>query len=223
MNIGIIGAGAMARAIAFHAIRVGHDVMLSNTRGVSSLSGISKSLNCQVGTPSDAAKFGDIVIAAVPLYAISNLPEDELKGKIVVDPLNYFPHRDGDIFELKKGLITTSELLARALPDAIVVKGFNSITVDDLVKDSRTLNALDRRAIPIASDDPEAKQKVAEFVQQLGFDVVDAGILKDSWRFERFRPVYCVALKKDILKQRLLATTRDTWVPDGYWLFNRMV
>ena len=77
--------------------------------------------------------------------------------------------------------------------------------------------------MPIASNDQEAKTVVSRFVDQLGFDAVDAGGLADSWRFERFRPVYCVALGKEAMRATLTATSRDTMVPDGYWLSNRQV
>lgn len=223
MNIGIIGAGAMAQAIALNAVHSGHNVMISNTRGAESLSSIARDLQCQAGTPSEVAVFGDVVITAVPLYAAPYLPKEYLKDKVVIDPLNYFPHRDGDISDLKNGVLTTSELLAKYLPDAIIVKAFNSITVEDLRCDARPEGAQDRRAIPLAGDNVAAKLKVAEFIHELGFDTVDAGLLKDSWRFERYRPVYCVALKKEALEKKLFATTRDTWVPDGYWIFNREV
>jgi predicted dinucleotide-binding enzyme len=142
---------------------------------------------------------------------------------VVVDILNYFPHRDGVIAELEAGELTTSELLARQLPGTRVVKALNSITAEDLLKDVRPVGAVERRAMPIASDDIDAKSIVCEFVNQLGFDSVDAGVLADSWRFERFRPVYCVALDQETMKAVLAATTRENRVPDGYWLFNRKV
>lgn len=221
IKVGIIGAGAMAQAITSQAVKNGFEVMVSNTRGPESLELLIRTLKCQAGTTEQAINFGDIVIAAVPLYAIPKLPKELLLNKIVVDPLNYFPHRDGVIQSLKDGEITTSELFAKNVPGAIIVKAFNSITVEDLHRDARPKGAIDRRAIPIASDNIEAKSMVANFIESIGFDVVDAGVLSDSWRFERYRPVYCVALRQDVLKDRLFATNRDTWVADGYWIFNR--
>jgi predicted dinucleotide-binding enzyme len=85
------------------------------------------------------------------------------------------------------------------------------------------VGASKRRAVPIASDDQEAKVIASRLIDELGFDTVDAGLLADSWRFERFRPVYCVALDKETLKARLASTSRESNVPDGYWLYNRQV
>jgi len=206
MKIGIIGSGAMARAIAKHAINVGYNVMVS-----------------MAGSAQEAASYGDLVVLAVPLHAYRSLPATELSGKVAVDILNYFPRRDGVIAALQKGELTTSELLAQQLPGVRVVKALNSITAEDLLKDVRPQSATQRRAMPIASDDADAKSMVFEFVNKIGFDPVDAGELAESWRFERFRPVYCVALDQQMMKATLAATTRDTTVPDGYWLYNRQV
>jgi len=209
MKIGIIGSGAMARAIAKHAINVGYNVMVT--------------LGCMAGSAQEAASYGDLVVLAVPLHAYRSLPATELSGKVAVDILNYFPRRDGVIAALQKGELTTSELLAQQLPGVRVVKALNSITAEDLLKDVRPQSATQRRAMPIASDDADAKSMVFEFVNKIGFDPVDAGELAESWRFERFRPVYCVALDQQMMKATLAATTRDTTVPDGYWLYNRQV
>lgn len=77
--------------------------------------------------------------------------------------------------------------------------------------------APDRRALPIAGDDVGAKAVVAQLVEALGYDVVDAGALREGWRFERARPAYCVPLGADALRQRLAAITRDAMVPEGSW------
>ena len=223
MKVGIIGSGAMARAIGKHAVNAAYSVMVSNTRGKAGAESIARALGCAAGSAQEAASYGDLVVLAVPLRAYRSLPATELSGKVAVDLLNYFPHRDGVIPPLQQGELTTSELLARQLPGARVVKALNSITAEDLLKDVRPEGAAERRAMPIASDDADAKSTVSDFVNKLGFDPVDAGGLADSWRFERFRPVYCVALDQETMKATLAATTRETKVPDGYWLFNRKV
>jgi predicted dinucleotide-binding enzyme len=55
---------------------------------------------------------------------------------------------------------------------------------------ARPHGAEDRSALPIAGDDPAAKQAVAEFLDAIGYDAVDAGSLADSWRQEPGTPVY---------------------------------
>ncbi|TMP39170.1 NADP oxidoreductase [Pseudoalteromonas citrea] len=223
MRIGIIGAGAMAQTLAQHALKAGHEVMLSNSRAPESLSAIVEAFKCYSGTAEQAAEYGDVVIIAVPLYAYNRLPKEQLKGKIVLDLLNYFPHRDGRVAPLHDSDITTSELLASYLTGSRVVKAFNSITVQDLASDARSIGASDRRAIPIASNDEEAKTTVAKLINEFGFDAANGGNLADSWRFERFRPAYCVAANKQTLEKILATTNRDTVVSDGHWIHNRYV
>ena len=222
MNIGIIGAGSMGRVICHHAVRAGHNVMLCNSRGIDSLTHVANALKCGLGTTEEVAAFGDIVIIAIPLYAYKRLPKRALAGKIVVDLLNYFPNRDGAIPELLNEETTTSELLASYLKESNIVKAFNSITVEDLLGDARPgSKEQERRAIPVAGDDQQAKSKVMTLIEDFGFDYVDAGPLADSWKFERFRPIYCCSLHKSTMENLLQETHRETKVADGYWLKNR--
>ncbi|GGM29587.1 NADP oxidoreductase [Pseudomonas asuensis] len=186
MRIGIIGAGQQAKGIAYLALANGHEVMLSNSRGPDTLADVqSELLQCKLGTVEEACRFGQLVVVSVPLKNFTGLPQKAFAGRTVVDTNNYYPERDGHITELDQRLITTSELLARALPASVVVKAFNAILAQDLYVDARPSGSSERRALPIAGDDEQAKRQVASFIESLGFDVVDAGSLANSWRFER--------------------------------------
>lgn len=220
MKIGIIGAGRMAQAVGLLAARAGHQVMLSNSRGPETIRHIGQQICCEVGTVDDVAAYGEMVVAAIHLQMSAAIPAAPLKGKVVLNPQNYFPYF-GPVPELDSGELTTAEVLARLLPDSRVVKALNSILVEDVVPDARPSGAKDRRALPIAGDDAGAKITVATFLDQIGYDSVDAGDLADGWRFERRRAVYCIPLDKAMLEERLAATTRDSFVPDGNWRFDR--
>ncbi len=50
--------------------------------------------------------------------------------------------------------------------------------------------APDRTALPIAADDAEATKTAAEFLNAIGYDVVEVGPLSESWRMEPDTPVY---------------------------------
>lgn len=154
---------------------------------------------------------------AIPFYAIDSLPADALKGKIVVDANNYYPERDGAIAELDRNESTTSEMLARRLTGARVVKAFNAILQRDLEVDCRAAGAPDRRALPIAGDDAQAKQVVTGLLDQFGYDTVDAGPLAEGWRFQRAKPAYCIRLDSEGMKRALAAAQRDVEVPHGSW------
>jgi 8-hydroxy-5-deazaflavin:NADPH oxidoreductase len=205
MKIGIIGAGFIARAVAAVAIKHGHEVMVSNTRGPETLFSLVATVGCKTGTPEAAARFGDIVLVAIPLKAYRTIPIAPLDGKIVLDANNYYPGRDGHIDELDRNEITTSELLARHLPNSKVVKVFNAIKAADIETDGRPGGVLDRRAHPIAGDDAAAKKVVADLLDQFGFDVVDAGPLSEGWRFQKNTPAYCVPMVSRQLQEALAA------------------
>ena len=217
MKIGIIGAGYIGRAITDLAISAGHAVMVSNSRKPDTLASMVAFTGATAGTASEAAAFGDIVVLAVPFTARNSLPADALSGKIVVDANNYYPHRDGHIPELVEHQATTSEIIAACLPSSRIVKAFNAILANDLPRDAKPKGASGRRALPIASDDSDAKEIVAAFQDDLGFDVVDAGRLADSWRFERAKPGYCIALDKAGMERALVAAERNVEVEDGSW------
>ena len=208
MKIGIIGAGFVGRSIAKLALQAGHDVMLSNSRGPQTLFSLRPMIGCQVGSADEAAEFGEVVVIAVPLSAINALPAAGIKNKHVIDAVNYYPQRDGDIAELDSGQTTTSELLARNLPTARITKAFNAIPMTQLESDGLPAGAENRRALPLAGDDQEGKAIAAALYDAFGFDALDVGPLSEGWRFERGTPAYCVPMSRLALAATLAQTTR---------------
>ncbi|RMO55287.1 hypothetical protein ALQ29_04741 [Pseudomonas marginalis pv. marginalis] len=65
----------------------------------------------------------------------------------------------------------------------------------------------------MAADDTAAKAQVITLLDELGFDAVDAGGLDESWRLERGKPAYCVALDQAGLKAALAAAERTVELP----------
>lgn len=215
MKIGIIGAGFIGRAVARLAIAHGHEAMLSNSRHPRTLTSTMISVKCQIGTTADAAQFGDMVLLAVPFFAIADLNPAILAGKIVMDACNYYPGRDEPVPDLDNGETTTSEIVQRHFAGAKLVKAWNAILERDIDPDARPAGAPDRRALPIAGDDADAKAKVTALFDQFGYDVIDAGPLREGWRFERARPAYCVRLDKTALTARLHDAGAS--VAEGSW------
>lgn len=203
MNIGIIGAGFIGRGVAELAVKAGYKVMLSNSRDPDTIFSTLYALKCEGGTAEQAAAFGDLVLVAIPFNQLEKIPAAALKGKVVMDANNYYPDRDGHYPQLDNHETTTSEMFAALLPGVPVVKAFNAIYARDLLSDARASGAAGRRALPIAGDDAQAKRRVAEFLDHIGFDIVDAGALAEGWRFERDTPCYCVPLNKTQLVEKL--------------------
>ncbi|WP_259275222.1 NADPH-dependent F420 reductase [Yersinia canariae] len=203
MKIGIIGAGFIGRAVAELAVSHGHHVMISNSRGPETLHSLASAVGCEIGTAEESAEFGEIVLIAIPLKNYRSMPVAALAGKVVLDANNYYPERDGQIVELDTHQTTTSELLAQHLPTSKIVKAFNSIRVKELEVDGQLAGTSNRRALPIAGDDAEAKQQVSHLLDQFGFDTLDAGPLAQGRLFERGTAPYCVRYTLPALKQAL--------------------
>jgi 8-hydroxy-5-deazaflavin:NADPH oxidoreductase len=191
-TVGIIGSGMIGGTVARLSVAAGHRVVLSNSRGPETLDELVAELGplAAAGTAEQAGEAGDLVLVSVPVKAFGDIPAKPLAGKPVMDTGNYYPQRDGQIAELEGGALTSSALLQRYLPDAQVVKVFNNIFFRHLASLARPHGAADRSALPVAGDSAAAKAAVTAYLDSIGYDAVDAGLLAGSWRQEPGTPVY---------------------------------
>ncbi|MEV7043434.1 NAD(P)-binding domain-containing protein [Amycolatopsis sp. NPDC051061] len=191
-TVGFIGSGSLGTAIAGLAVDAGYQVVLSNSRGPETLAATVAELGprASAATRGEAAAAGDIVVVTVPVKAFPDVPAAPMVGKTVIDTCNYGPERDGQIPELDSESLTSSELLLRYVPGALLVKAFNNIFFKHLVSLARPAGAADRSYLPVAGDFAPAKAAVTEFIESIGYSVVDAGPLADSWRQATGTPVW---------------------------------
>ena len=208
MKISILGAGYVGRSLSAAAVKAGHRAMISNSRGPRTLFSETAIIGCEAGTIEEAAAFGDVVVVAIPLKHYEAVPVEPLAGKVVIDANNYYPGRDSAMPALDAGTTTSSELLAAHLPKSKVVKAFNAIVMTHFDRDGQPPGSFDRRALPLAGDDPAAKKIVAEMYDQFGFDPVDVGPLSEGWRFQTGTPAYCIRFNKEWLPKALAAAAR---------------
>ena len=191
-TIGFIGSGMIGGTVARLSVAAGYNVVMSNSRGPETLRELVAGLGplAVAATSGEAAEAGDLVVVAIPVKAIADVPATPLAGKPVLDTGNYYPQRDGQIEVLDNGALTSSSLLQRHLPGAHVVKVFNNIYYRHLASLARPSGDADRSALPIAGDDAAAKTAVTAYLDAIGYDAVDDGSLPDSWRQEPGAPVY---------------------------------
>jgi predicted dinucleotide-binding enzyme len=194
MNIGIIGAGAIGSALARFAHGIGCEVMIANSRTPDTLSELAATVGARAVTARDAARANDLVVIAIAQKSVASLPRDLFagapSGSVVVDTGNYFPvTRDGRIPAIDNGLLD-SEWVAEQIGRP-VIKAFNMIEASSLSTLGRISGTPARTAIAIAGDDADAKTQVAKFIDQIGFDTVDAGSLSESWRYQPGTQAYC--------------------------------
>jgi 8-hydroxy-5-deazaflavin:NADPH oxidoreductase len=181
MKIGIIGAGNIGATTARLFAAAGHDVAVSNSRGPASLEPLVKEIGphaCAMEVDA-AARFGDVVLLAVPWRKPDALPSPQaVAGKIVIDAMN--PYAESGGLEDLAGQ-TSSEHTQRRLPGARLVKAFNTIWFKHLAANGRKdLPVAQRHAIFVSGDDEDAKKVVMTLIEDIGFGPVDLGGLVEG-------------------------------------------
>jgi predicted dinucleotide-binding enzyme len=192
MKIGIIGAGHIGGNLAQLLVQHGHQVTIANSRGPQTLTDVAARTGAEPVDVADAPRDADVVIVAVPLKAIAELPagllEVAVPGAAVIDTNNYYPQRDGQIRPIDDGM-TSSRWVSEQLGHP-VIKVFNNIVAQQLLDRPTPPGTDGRRALPVAGDDERAKTVVLGLVDEIGFDAVDIGRLDESWRYQPGTPAY---------------------------------
>jgi hypothetical protein len=204
MKIGIIGAGRIGGTLGEHWVKAGHQVLLSS-RHPENLKALADRLGprARAGTPREAAAFGDVILVSVPYGALPQVGRDyasELRGKVVLDPANPFPGRDGAVAEdaRRKG---TGVASAEHLPGVRLVRAFNTIPASVLRIEAH--RAGERIAVPLAADDREALEIAARLVREAGFEPVVVGPLARAKDFDAGTLVFGRGLTARELRQSL--------------------
>lgn len=204
LKIGIIGTGQIGGALARHWGAAGHELLISS-RHPEELRALAREIgpNVKVGTPREAAAFGDVVLVSVPYFATPQIGRDyaaELKGKVVLDTGNPYPGRDGEmaVRDRRRG---TGVASAEYLPGTRLVRAFNAINAGPLAHQG--FREPERLGIPLAADDPEAMKIAAQLVSDAGFDPVPVGGLARAREFDVGTPVYVRGMTAAELRKAL--------------------
>jgi len=204
LKIGIIGTGHIGGALATLWVKSGHEVLISS-RHPQDLQSLAASLGpkAHVGTPREAALFGEVVLVSVPYKALPDLGRDlksELAGKVVLDTCNPYPERDGPM-ALEARAQGTGVASPRFLPGVRLVRAFNAIGYRDLAREAHRAGA--RVAIPLAGDDAQALRVAEQLVRDAGFDPVVVGGLSRAREFDVGTMPYTRVLTAAQLRQAL--------------------
>lgn len=194
MNIGIIGSGYIGGTLTRRLAALGHKVFVSNATGPESLKELAEETGAVASTVRESVTKGEIVIITIPQKNITDLPKDLFEGVsddvIVIDTGNYYPKlRDGKIEGLDDTISDTEwsqKQIGRPL-----IKAFNSIVFTSLANEGKPKGDPKRIGLPVAGDNAEHKAKVMQLVEDLGYDAVDGGLLKESLRQQPGNPIYC--------------------------------
>lgn len=191
LKIGIIGTGHIGGTLARLWVAAGHEVLISS-RHPDELKALAASLGprARVGTPREAAVFGEVVLVSVPYGALPQVGRDlkaELAGKIVLDTCNPYPSRDGEMaVEARK--VSTGVADPQFLPGVRLVRAFNAINSGELASQAHRVG--EPIAIPLAGDDAQALTVAERLVRDAGFAPVVVGPLSRAREFDVGTPVY---------------------------------
>ena len=212
MNFGVIGPGDIGEVIIRKLRDAGYPVKMANSRGPESLKDLAAKTGAIPASLEQVVQDVDMLFVVVPQKAIPELPKGLLnkarQETIVIDVGNYYPFRDGRIDEIENGL-TESVWVERQIGRP-VVKVLNNIIAKALAEAGRPAGSRDRVALPISGDDKKVKEIVAQLIDRIGFDSLDAGTIAESWRQQPGSPVYCTNPTKEELQLWLRKADRSS-------------
>lgn len=178
MKITLVGTGNMGSAFAKQLTRAGHQVRVTG-RTLAKAEALAATVQGLVAAPGETALGDSEIVIAATAYAdapAALLALGDLRGRVVIDISNPLT---ADYMGLTLGYATSAaEEIAKAVPGAEVVKGFNTLFAQ-LLGDGAELNG---QTVPVfvASDSERAKGVARELAQSLGFAVIDSGGLKNA-------------------------------------------
>ena len=189
-RVGVLGSGEVGRRLAAGFRSRGHEVMIGS-RDPSKpelrewVTGAGAGV--EVGTFADAAAHGDLLVLAVlgnaAEQAIADAGPDNFSGKVVIDATNPLDFSGGFPPKLSiTGEDSLGERIQRSLPDAKVVKAFNTIGNPYFVEPQFSEG---QPTMLIAGDDEAAKATVADVLVDFGWsDPIDIGGIEGSRELE---------------------------------------
>ncbi len=178
MKYAIIGSGNLGSAIARQFARAAIPVVIANTRGPETIRSLVEELGEVVtATSLDEALSADVLFLAIPFVSVEALAltRSDWAGKIVIDQTNAY----GVSPETLAGRLS-SDIVAGALPGALVVKAFNQLPAGVLARDPSQDGG--RRVVFVSSNEEQAAVTVKELAQQLGFSPILVGRIDEGGR-----------------------------------------
>ena len=196
MNVGILGSGDVAKALAAGFMQHGHTVMLG-TRNPSKLEDWDwKNRGGIVGSIPDAARFGEILVLAVKGTASSEVLRaagmTNLAGKTIIDatnPVSDAPPTNGVLHFFTTLEDSLLERLQREFPAAKFVKAFNSVGSDSMV--GPTFKG-GKPTMFICGNDDAAKKTVTGILDQFGWETSDMGKVEAARAIEPLCLLWCI-------------------------------
>jgi predicted dinucleotide-binding enzyme len=198
MNVGILGTGDVGKALGKGFIALGHAVKMG-ARDASNASALAwtRAMGTQAsaGSFADAASFGEVVVLATLGVANESALEmagrEKFAGKVLIDTTNPLDFSGGMPPKLAvSGSDSAGERVQRLLPDAHVVKAFNTVGNAFMFRPAFAGGPPD---MFIAGNNDDAKKTVAGILRDFGWGVVDLGPIESSRYLEAMCMVWVLS------------------------------
>ena len=183
VRVGVLGSGDVGRVLAAGFVGLGHEVKIGS-RDPGKLQDWADSAGSQAstGTFAEAAAFGDIVVLATLGVAtpdvIQSVGPDAFAGKVVIDTTNPLDFSKGMPPTLTVGTTDSlGEMIQRLLPNAKVVKAFNTVGNPHMVNPQFPGGPPD---MFLCGNDDGAKRIVSQICEHFGWGVIDIGGIEGS-------------------------------------------
>lgn len=179
MKVTVIGAGNMGSAFVKQLVLAGHQVSVTARDAARASQVAASNPGAQAVAISGAAAGADVVVLATGYADAAGALQSagDLQDKVVIDITNPLT---ADYMGLTVGFSTSAaEEIAKAVPGAEIVKGFNTVFAQVLADGADFGNGR-KVSVFVASDSARAKQVATELASSIGFDVVDAGGLRNA-------------------------------------------
>ncbi|MFD1124157.1 NADPH-dependent F420 reductase [Lentilactobacillus raoultii] len=201
-TVGILGAGKVGIVLAQLALAAGYHVRISGSGSVQKIALTIETLvpGAVPSTNQGVVSKSDLIILAIPLSRYKNIHPKLLKGKLVIDAMNFWWETDGIREEVLDPSTTSSEQVQQYFNKSTIVKTFNHMGYHNLQEEAKPAGAKNRKALFVTGDNHDAVDQVAEFVSTTGFDTVVHYRLADGIMTEPGSELFGASLRQAELK-----------------------
>jgi 8-hydroxy-5-deazaflavin:NADPH oxidoreductase len=196
MKIGVLGSGVVAQTLGAGFLQHGYEVMAGTRDQTKLMEWATAHPKAFLGSFSDAAAFGDVLVLAVKgtasMEALRTAGSARLAGKVVIDasnPIADAPPVDGVLPFFTRPNESLMEHLQNEFPSARLVKAFNSVGSGQMVNPQYTVG---KPTMFICGNDETAKKTVTAILDKFGWESADMGKAAAARAIEPLCMLWCI-------------------------------
>ena len=198
MNVGVLGSGVVGQTLAEGFSKHGYQVFIGtrDTKAEDFVAWAAKHPGVKTGTFAEAAQFGEMLVLSVLARAVDDViklaGKQNFRSKVLIDtnnPIADAPPIDGVLQYFTQQNHSLAEKIQQMLPEAKVVKAFNSVGA------ARMVNPHFEQGKPtmfLCGNDAQAKAQVSDVIRQFGWEPYDCGTIVAARGIEPLCILWCI-------------------------------